>query len=221
MVKRHDLEKVAGRGKGAAHLAEQRRRVVGTFALRRHDAEDPSPPHGLLAPDDDAAHAAARIHHVFRRQRRDRRAGHLDARAERLREFHDRRQHVALAVVAGKDRRAEAVRELVGQVRGGRAVEAERNGFRHGWVREVLRIRAGEVYHEPSARGFADAAGKKKRPVLGGRGAKWSQRGDLNLRPAHYECAALPTELHWRGKRLGILSPARPGVKPKKSPVSP
>ena len=26
---------------------------------------------------------------------------------------------------------------------------------------------------------------------------KWSQRPDSNRRPAHYECAALPTELRW------------------------
>lgn len=26
---------------------------------------------------------------------------------------------------------------------------------------------------------------------------EWSQRPDSNRRPAHYECAALPTELRW------------------------
>ena len=39
----------------------------------------------------------------------------------------------------------------------------------------------------------------------------WSQRGDSNLRPAHYECAALPTELHWR--RLVAGASPEPGLR--------
>ena len=32
---------------------------------------------------------------------------------------------------------------------------------------------------------------------------EWSQRPDSDRRPAHYECAALPTELRWPQKNGG------------------
>ena len=38
---------------------------------------------------------------------------------------------------------------------------------------------------------------KKAFPKEGMKSNKWSQRPDSNRRPAHYECAALPTELRW------------------------
>ncbi len=45
--------------------------------------------------------------------------------------------------------------------------------------------------------------GIKKVPVKG-TGTKWSWQCDLNTRPTHYECVALPTELCQRTVLKGV-----------------
>ena len=49
------------------------------------------------------------------------------------------------------------------------------------------------------ATGFEPAAfwSRTKRATKLRYAPRWSQCGDSDPRPAHYECAALPTELHW------------------------
>src|SRR5690606_30664577 len=62
---------------------------------------------------------------------------------------------------------------------------------------------------------------EKRRPRGGPRGLVWCRKRESNPRPAHYECAALPTELFRRTslKRRGFCHRGPGGVKAGNAPA--